>query len=184
MTDLDKYVERYTLLKAGTDPERMENFYAKCMMLPIAYLEEALSRHKEEMRDLENNKIPELMFQENRRSIETMNGTTITVKGEINASLKESDMGVVLEWLNAHGRGSIVKQRHYLDDMEVSPDMIEKLKEEGVVLHADLSVNTNSFKKAVKDIYKETDELPPPEVAAVTIFNHAVIKKDKEENEE
>jgi len=183
MTDLDKYVDRYALLKAGIDQEYMETFYANCMMLPIAYLEEALSRHKEEMRDLENDKIPQMMFQENRRSIETMDGLTITVKGEINASLKESDMHDVYAWLDKHGRSSIVKQRHYLDDTEVSEKQMEKLKEEGIVLHADLSVNTNSFKKAVKEIYSETDELPPPEVATVSIFNHAVIKKDKEDQE-
>jgi len=70
-----------------------------------------------------------------------------------------------------------------LDDTEVSEKQMEKLKEEGIVLHADLSVNTNSFKKAVKEIYSETDELPPPEVATVSIFNHAVIKKDKEDQE-
>jgi len=101
MTDLDKYVDRYALLKAGIDQEYMETFYANCMMLPIAYLEEALSRHKEEMRDLENDKIPQMMFQENRRSIETMDGLTITVKGEINASLKESDMHDVVPLLSS-----------------------------------------------------------------------------------
>jgi hypothetical protein len=185
MSELDDHVARFSLLKQeSVDEERFFNFYAKCDQLPIAYLERALDMHKTEAKSLSDKTIPELMFSENRRSVETMDGVTITIKGEVNASLKGSELSVVYNWLNHRGYGSIVKQRHYLAEEEVPEGFIEHLKEEGVSLHADLSLNTNSFKAAVKKIYAETDELPPPEVAECSIFNHAVIKTEKKDNDE
>jgi hypothetical protein len=185
MSELDICVERFSLLKQDlTDEDRFNAFYSKCAMLPISYIERAAELHRAEARALSDKAIPELMFAENRRSIETTDGVTITIRGEINASLKGADMPGVLQWLEGHGYGSIVKKKHYLDYAEVSNEVMEKLEKEGVVLHADLSLNTNSFKSAVKKIYADKDELPPPEVAEVTIFNHAVIKTAKNEGNE
>lgn len=183
MSELDDNVARFSLLKADVlDDTRLAGFYAKCAQLPIVYLEKALELHRAEARHLSDKAIPELMFSENRRSVETMDGVTITIKGEVNASLKDADLAEVFKWLDFRGYGSIMKKRQYLDEAEVPEGFIEHLKEEGVMLHADLSCNTNSFKAAVKKIYAETDELPPPEVAECSIFNHAVIKTAKKES--
>ena len=186
MSELDDHVARFSLLKQEQiDDERFQAFFAKCAQLPIAYLEQALSLHKAECKSLSDKTIPELMFSENRRSVEMMDGTTITIRGEVNASLKSADLGAVYQWLDTRGYGSIMKKRQYLEEDEVPEGFIDRLREEGVMLHFDLSCNTNSFKAAVKKIYAETDELPPPEVAECSIFNHAVIKTaNKESNDE
>lgn len=184
MSELDDCVERFSLLKQDvTDENRFISFYAKCDQLPIAYLERALDMHKAEAKHLSDKVIPELMFNENRRSIETNDGVTIAIRGEINASLKGADMPALFNWLEQRGYGNIVKKKHYLSDEEVSFEVMEKLEKEGVVLHADMTCNTNSFKSVVKKIYGETDELPPSDIADVTVFNHAVIKTEKKEEE-
>jgi hypothetical protein len=185
MSDLDDFVERFSLLKQKSiDDDRFFKFYAKCDQLPIAYLEQALDLHKAEARNLEAKVIPDLMFQENRRSIETIDGTTITIRGEVNASLAGSDLRKVLGWLEIHGYGSIVQKKHFLNDEEVTVEQLEKIEKEGITLHADLTCNNNSFKSAVKKIYAETDELPSDDVAKVSIFNRAVIKTEKDEKDE
>jgi len=179
--NLNEAVDRFALLNdEHVDVERMDLFYAKCAQLPIIYLEEALKRHKSESRHLEVNVIPEMMFAEQRRSIETLDGTKIEIRGEINASLKGADLQSLSTWLDERGYGSIVKKKHYLADDEVTPDQIEALEKEGIELHADLDLNTATFKKAVKEIYEATDELPPENMATVSIFNHAVIKQRKD----
>lgn len=184
-TELDIAVERFSLLKQDiNDEERFSSFYAKCKQLPIAYLKLALAAHNEEALVLSDKIIPELMFSENRRSIETIDGVTITIRGETNASLKGADMEKLFSWLEVRGYGNIIKKKHYINDEEVSFEVMKKLEKEGVVLHADLSCNTNTFKAAVKEIYKATDELPPEDVASVTIFNHAVIKTAKNNGDE
>lgn len=180
MTELDHAVERFALLNAEiTEPGLMDRFYAQCFNLPIAYLEEALKRHKEESKTLECKTIPELMFSENRKSVETMDGVSINIRSEINASMKGADIEQVHAWLEQRGYGAIVKQKHFLADERD----VEIVEGSGIKLYADKEVNTNSLKKVLKEIYEKTEELPS-ELMNVSIFNHAVIKFAKEEKDE
>jgi hypothetical protein len=180
MTELDLCVERFAVLnQEDMVHDRMEAFYAKCRELPIIYLEEALKRHKEESRNLENNLIPELMFQDGKRSVETMDGVTIKIKSEINASMKGADIELVYNWLNERGYGAIVKQRHYLADERD----LEAVIDEGIPMLSEKEVNTNTLKKVLKEHYEKTDELPT-DLLPVSIFNHATITFKKEETNE
>jgi len=179
MTELDLAVERFALLNGEiTDHGRMDRFYGQCFNLPIAYLEEALKRHKAEQKNLECTVIPELMFSENRKSVETMDGVSVKIKQEINASMKGADPDKVFEWLDARGHGAIFKQKYYL----ANEGDIEIAENSGIKLFSDKEVNTNSLKKVLKEIYEETDELPT-DLMQVSIFNHAVIKLETKNEE-
>ena len=181
---LDICVERFAELnQEELDVHRFEAFYAKCIKLPIIYLEEALKRHKEESRNLENNLIPTLMFDEGRRSVETMDGVSVKIKQEINASMKGADINLVAAWLDEKGYGAIVKRKHYLDDAELTDDQLQHLREDGVNLYADMEVNTNTLKKVLKEHYEKTEELPT-DLMNVSIFYHAIIKFAKEDANE
>jgi hypothetical protein len=179
---LDSAVERFKLLnESDMNKDRLDKLISSCRELPMQYLEAALKFYKRESDWLEKDVIPDFMMKENRRSVEFLDGTKISVKAELNASLSGIPLEPVADWLDARGLGGIVKRSYYLDQAEVNEDQIKDLEKQGIQVHADLSINTNSLKKTLKEHYEQTNELPDSEVMIVSFFNHAVIKKDKKD---
>lgn len=162
MKTLDDNIARYTLLKNDViDDNRFDAFYAQCAELPIEYLKKALSLHQREADQLEDSIIPEQMIEENRRSVETSDGTKVTIRTEINASLSGiDDLEPIAQWLTDRGMGGIVKRQ-----------VVE------------LKIHTGQLKKNLKEYYDKTNELPS-DIINVSMFNHAVIKRNKENDDD
>ena len=161
------------------DSTKMEDFYERCRILPIAYLREAISRHNAEIMSLERNLIPKVMFDEGKRSIEFLDGSKIEIKSDLSASLKDADLFLLKQWLKGHGYDSIVKEKCYLDMDELTVDQKETLEEAGIQLDSELDCHTGSFKKAIKEIFDECGDLPPEQVTKVKFYDQAVIRSKK-----
>jgi hypothetical protein len=183
MTELLKsHIERFTLLNnPELDTDRFESFYSKCAMLPIAYLEAALKKHKDESKSLECKEIPELMLDEGVAEMTTSEGVKVTCRTELNVSIaKLEDKSDLVRWLKERSFGYIVKEKEYLDAREVTPVLRDALEKGGYHLYSDVEINTNSLKKVLKDHFAKTEELPT-DIIPVSLFTHAVIKQKKEE---
>lgn len=175
---LDEAVDRFLLLEEeAMDKDRLDKLISACRELPIVYMEAAVAYYKRESAWLEKEVIPDLMLAENRRSIETTDGTKVSVRTELNVSQAGvEDLAPVVSWLEERGLGGIVKKRHYFNDSEMDDERMEYLRLRGIPVQADCSINTNTLKKTLKEHYDRTNELPDG-LLKVSLFNHAVIKR-------
>ena len=173
MKELEEAITRAGLLdESMQDEQRFDLFYAKCSVLPIAFLEEAVKRHKAELRHLENAVIPTIMQDIGQVATTLTDGTSVKIVTEWNASTTGCDSEKLATWLDERGLGAILKRKHYISENDV-----ERVQNEGVELFEDTSVHTGTLKATIREYYTEHGELPPEEACKVNFFSHAKISK-------
>lgn len=76
----------------------------------VARLEEELKAAQAKLKDISQFKLPELLAEVGMSEFKLKDGTKISVKEDVRASIPKSDSQPAFDWLESHGSGALIKR--------------------------------------------------------------------------
>ena len=131
----------------------------------ISEAEENVSKLKESYKQIRENDLPDIMNSLNMDQFKLTDGTVISVKDDVFASIKADKNVEALQWLDDNGLGDIIKHKISIsfnrgehEDAEKFKDMFDKsFKQE---LDEKSTVHPQTLKATVKEMVNTGQTLP------------------------
>lgn len=179
-SELEQHVRNYSMLMRDyafdwTETSAFEQLTRTLGEYPPLKLLEDLLKHYTVKRDtIQVKEIPALLINAGLKKVTTESGIEVSTKSHIH--IKRLNDAKLEKFLREHDSTGIIKERLEFQKGDLQDEYIQFLEEKGVSYEKKVDINTNSLKKVVKDIYEETEQLPPEDCAEVSFFTKANIK--------
>ena len=151
-------------------------------------LEADLKECKKELRQYEDNLIPELMQEMGTSMVRTAAGTTVEVKEDVRASFPKDEgrQATAFRWLRESGNDGIIKReitvRYGRDSTEWADALMRKMEEWGVAAHGvveqEWSIHHQTLLSFIRTELKEGRDVPL-EAFGAFVARTAKIKRPK-----
>ena len=131
----------------------------------IENLEKTINEHKENLRRIEFEDLPELMSEFGLKSLELEDGSTVKVDKNIVCSISEERRPAAHQWLQEHGFGGLIKSwiemKFSRDDRDAALEEFKRLESEG---EFDIAMVEKVEPQTLKAFIREQIEAgkPPP----------------------
>lgn len=167
--DYSEYDETVADPGAGDNSLSALRFWARAQKdaeLEVARLTTELSVANERLREISEEKLPELMDELGIPSFSTTDGMKITVREVIRASLGRTDeeKARAIKWLEDNGHGAIVKRTveiPFMRDQETQAMELRKdLKEKGYPVSFDRRVENSTLRAFVTECLEAGEDIP------------------------
>ena len=131
----------------------------------ISVAEETVSKLKENLKQIKESDLPDMMASLNMDQFKLTDGTVITVKDDVFASIKSDKQVEALQWLDDNGLGDIIKHKISIAFNRGEHEDAEKFKEMfGKSFKQDMdersSVHPQTLKATVKEMVHSGQTLP------------------------
>ena len=146
----------------------------------LTQLEGDVKRVKKEYIQISQVDLPEAMQSVGMQSFTLENGSSISVKDQMRASLPKKNKAEVANWLKEHGAGSLIKDTIVVEfpkgDASRAEELIDLLVEKGFSnWYEDISINTGSLKALAKEKLAQGDDVPL-ELMGIFLYQESIIK--------
>lgn len=180
---LNPLISRQIELEAKTDLGKVNSIYDEVCRTSasVSDVEEALKRLKKDLFKIKQVQIPEFLKGLGIRTIETDEGFTIEIKGDVSVSVK--DKVKLYQFIKDQKHGDIIK-----DSLKVEFGEITEAEWEGLQLYMDKNINCSyerseavhaqTLKKFVRTMLKDGITIPP-EFANIYEYEYSNLKKGK-----
>lgn len=139
-----------------------------------------LKEASERVRVLKEESIPSAMEELGYKSVELGDGTKISVKGEVYASISAERQAEAFAWLESHGFGGLIKDTTTVDfkknQTEESKKLMEFLQTLGVEFGNKRGVHSSTLKSFLKEQLAEGSDIPLETFGARSV-NVASVKR-------
>lgn len=164
-------IELNEIVKLASDQRNWEN--------RIATLEEQLETAKESLRQVQEYLLPEAMTNMGLSEFKMVDGSKITIRDDVYASIRKDKLAEAVEWLGSIGLGDIVKDkvdvafgRGQANDAE---QLLSYCRQMGFNASETLSVHPQTLKATVKEQMARGVEFPE-EYFSTGPLRKAIIK--------
>jgi hypothetical protein len=146
----------------------------------LSQLEDDVKRVKKEYIQISQVDLPEAMQSVGMASFTLDNGSSISVKDQMRASLPKKNRVEVANWLKDHGAGSLIKDTVVVEfqkgENSRAEELINLLVENGFSnFHEDISINTGSLKSLAKEKLAQGEDIPL-ELMGIFLYQESIIK--------
>lgn len=143
----------------------------------IIQLETDLDHAKESLKQIQEFLLPEAMMNVGMMEFKMANGSKITIKDDVYASIRKDFINQAVGWLNSVGLGDIVKDQVSVDfgRGESAQELIEFCKKHKLSASEKLSVHPSTLKATVKEMLAKGVEFPD-EFFSIAPVKKAIIK--------
>jgi len=145
----------------------------------LGQLDEQRSRLAAEIREIDCERIPEMMEMANLKRFTLQDGSEITVADEVAISIRASNKDQAFEWLDENGHGSII--RHVIEsrfkkgEEAQAEKLVEVLKDAGFDFNDKQDVHWATLKSWYKDELANGRDVPE-DLFSAHQFKQAKIK--------
>ena len=147
--------------------------------LKIKQLEADLEHAKESLRQIQEYLLPEAMRAINMSEFKLLNGSKITIKDDVYASIRKEYIGQAVSWFDENGLGDIVKDKIAIDfgrgESESAKSLIAYCESQGFRANETLSVHPQTLKATIKEQMSRGVQFPE-ELFSIAPVRKAVIK--------
>ena len=146
----------------------------------LVQLEDDVKRTKKEYIQISQVDLPEAMQSVGMASFTLENGSSISVKDQMRASLPTKNRAEVANWLKEHGAGSLIKDTVVIEfqkgENSRAEELIDLLVDNGFSnFHEDISINTGSLKALAKEKLAQGEDIPL-ELMGIFLYQESIIK--------
>lgn len=146
----------------------------------LTLLEGDLKRVKKEYIQLSQVDLPEAMQEVGMQSFTLSDGSAITIKDQMRASLPKKNKVEVANWLKAHGAGSLISDTVVVEFQKGvnsrAEELVDLLIEKGFSnFHEDISINTGSLKALAKERLAQGEDIPL-ELMGIFMYQESIVK--------
>lgn len=144
-----------------------------------AEAEDEVREHGRRIRDLKENRIPELMAELGLSEIKLEDGSKLTVGTKVRASIPKARAGLAMQWLADNGYADIVKHQVVVDAGKGdASELITSIESAGYMARDEQAVHPATLAKFVRDRLDEGEDVPL-ELFGAHVFNEAKLSKPK-----
>ena len=148
--------------------------------IELSRLEDDVKRVKKEYIQISQVDLPELMQEVGMASFTLSDGSSISVKDQMRASLPKKNKVEVANWLKEHGAGSLIKDTVVIEfqkgENSRAEELIDLLVDNGFSnFHEDISINTGSLKALAKEKLAQGEDIPL-ELMGIFLYQESIIK--------
>lgn len=141
--------------------------------------EELLDTLKNELKDIQEKLLPEAMAAVGMSEFKLADGSKITIKEDVYASIRADKISNAVTWLDSMGLGDIVKDdvtvKFGRGDSDKAKDIVEYAQTQGYNVSEKLSVHPQTLKAIVKEQLARGIEFPD-EFFSVNAVKKSIIK--------
>ena len=145
----------------------------------VAGAQAELDRLTSDLNNYQLTVLPEAMELAGVASYELSDGSRLTVRPDVKASISVDNRFYAHEWLREHGHGGVIKEFFEVDLRPLTEDQRELLRKEimkfEVIPDSVASVHASTLKSLVKELLEEGTALPPS--ISVFQFKKAELKE-------
>lgn len=145
------------------------------LQLQVQDLEDQLNHVKGMLREVQEEQIPELMLTIGMSSFKLADGSAITVKDEVYASIPKEKYDVAINWLREHDFDAIIKTQVTTDfgkgEDQEAQRVVEALRNLGVPAQVKSAVHPMTLKAFIKEQLNAGYNIP------LETFGAHVVKK-------
>lgn len=145
----------------------------------VKNLEELLNVKKEELKHIQEVLLPEAMASVGMSEFKLGNGTKITIKDDVYASIRAEYILKAVSWLDSMGLGDIVKDdvtvKFGRGDSEKAKDIVSYAQAQGYNVNEKLYVHPQTLKATVKEQLARGVQFPD-EFFSINPVKKSVIK--------
>ena len=141
--------------------------------------ESLIESTKEELRNVQEVLIPEAMASVGMSEFKLANGTKITIKDDVYASMRADQILNAVKWLDGMGLGDIVKDdvtvKFGRGDSDKAKDIVSYAQAQGYNVSEKLSVHPQTLKATVKEQLAQGVQFPE-EYFSINPVKKSIIK--------
>lgn len=146
----------------------------------VEKIEEQLKAAKRELEEVEMFLLPEAMEQANVVSFTTPDDIQVSIKEDLNMSIKAGNKALAISWLRNHGKGDLVKNKVAVEfgkgqDAQ-AVELANMLRQQGYEYTQNEDVHTSSVKAVIRKVLEDGAEDVPLEVFGATQYKKAIVK--------
>jgi len=146
----------------------------------LTQLEDDVKRAKKEYIQLSQIDLPEAMQEVGMQSFTLSDGSSISVKDQMRASLPKKNKAEVANWLKEHGAGSLIKDTVVVEfqkgDNSRAEELVDLLIDNGFSnFYEDININTGSLKALAKERLAQGEDVPL-ELMGIFMYQESIIK--------
>jgi hypothetical protein len=145
----------------------------------VADAQAELDRLTADLNQFQLSTLPEAMELAGVANYELSDGTRLTVKPDVKASISIENRYYAHEWLRNHGHGGVIKEAFSIDLRPLTAEERETLRREimkfEVIPESIESIHASTLKSLVKELLEEGTALPPS--ISVFQFKKAELKE-------
>ena len=150
--------------------------------LKILELEAKIKEEKNLYKKLSEVELPELMETLGLSEFALVDGSKVTIKENIQASISKSNEKAAFQWLRDNGFGDLIKNEIKTSfgkgQEELAEEAVSKLQEIGVDVNQKKSVHPSTLKAFVKEELSEGRDVPS-DLFSIFIGKKSLIKEKK-----
>lgn len=145
----------------------------------ITQLAVDLEHAKDALRQIQEYLLPEAMVSAGMSEFKLVNGSKITIKNDVYASIRKDFIDDAVKWLDENGLGDIVKDKVAVDfgrgEVESAKELIEFCEEHGYRANETLSVHPSTLKATVKEQMSKGIQFPE-QFFSIAPISKSIIK--------
>lgn len=145
----------------------------------VAQCEADLEASKEALRNIQEYLLPEAMLSIGMSEFKLSNGTKITIKNDVYASVRKDFIGDAVAWLDENGLGGIVKDQVAVDfgrgEFDNVSELLKFCRTNGLNANEKLSIHPSTLKATVKEQMANGLEFPE-EYFSIAPIKKSIIK--------
>lgn len=145
----------------------------------IQQLDYDLEQAKDALKQIQEFLLPEAMLNVGMSEFKLSDGSKITVKEDVYASIRKDFIGAAVDWLDANGLGDIVKDKVETSfgrgESDKAKTLLEYCRENGFNASENMSVHPSTLKATVKEQMAHGVEFPE-EFFSIAPVRKAIIK--------